>query len=168
MVTYDNPSCATWMLSHSFLWTCEDEDAIHLGGDHGASTHRFIGRLHQDKSGTQHWRWPADILSPSMTVWRNTISVFGDADVVLRADVVSLLACSPLAWSHLPKELALTGWFMEGITVHWMSTIVAVWSVRYSDKPLSCFCHMTQTWVINIPVGWLIDRNDWIWMSQRP
>ena len=47
-----------------------------------------------------------------MTVWHNTIAVFGDDDVVLRA-------CSPASSRRLPVVLPLTGWLVEGITECW-------------------------------------------------
>ena len=60
---------------------------IYLGTDRGASTHGFVGNLHQDR--TRHWRRPPANLSHFMTFWHDTIAVFGDADVVFRAVVKS-------------------------------------------------------------------------------
>ena len=53
----------------------------------------MVQNIHQalwTKSRTCHWRWPAAVLSHSMTVWHNTIAVIGVSDVVLRTVVITV------------------------------------------------------------------------------
>ena len=52
-----------------------DQQTVHLGADHGASTHGFVGRLHQDQS-----------LKKTLS----TMPVFGDVDVVLGTVAVTV------------------------------------------------------------------------------
>ena len=121
MVSFDNPSHAVGIFLLSSCWFCGRggggvtpgllrcdtwQQTIHPGTEHGASTHGYVGRLHQDKSRTHHWRCPSTILSHPKTVWHNTIAVIGNADIVLRRHHNSLHACSPVSCRRLPMVLA--------------------------------------------------------------
>ena len=58
--------------------------------DHSASTHEFVGRLHQDQAGLITKDDPVLSKDDTVTVCHDTIAVFGDLDVVLRAVLITV------------------------------------------------------------------------------
>ena len=78
----DNPSHADLIFPHSSCRLCSRggggvtpglldvwhmQQTLHLGADHSASTHGFVGRLHQDKTG----RVTEDDLLPVCSLWQH-------------------------------------------------------------------------------------------------
>ena len=112
----DNPSSADWTFFHN---SC-----------------RFCSRV---GSGVTHMglitvRWLTAILSPSMIVWHDTIAVFGNADVRLRAVILTVCVHVVL------RRAVVSQWCWHWQDDSWRASLLTEcpqsWLLGQSNSPL--------------------------------